>query len=91
MLKGGVPVAKKNEAVFVQAAKNIIEKKGQKFEAWKKVKITKRQFAILQGEDKEWEKSVIEEEMQNLVMDEIQKNYGHNQNNTQSRNQTTTA
>ena len=65
-------MAKKKLTDLEAAAKRILERKGiSNLEEWQKQKLNERKMRVLQGDDKEWEKIVLEQEMMNVVLDSL--------------------
>lgn len=63
---------KKEKLFYEEAAEKILERKGQSYKEWKNKKISERQMTVLQGNDKEWELKVTEEECYKLMAKNIQ-------------------
>lgn len=65
-------MAKKKLSDLEAAAKRILERKGiSNLEEWQKQKLNERKMRVLQGDDKDWEKIVLEQEMMNVVLDSL--------------------
>lgn len=65
-------MAKKKLSDLEAAAKRILERKGiSNLEEWQKQKLNERKMRVLQGDDKDWEKNVLEQEMMNVVLDSL--------------------
>ncbi|MGG5333876.1 hypothetical protein [Enterococcus sp. AZ163] len=65
-------MAKKRLTDIEAATKRILEKKGiHNLEEWQKQKLNERKMLVLQGDDKEWEKSVLDQEMMKVVLDSL--------------------
>lgn len=64
-------MAAKKENIFETAAKTILNNQNKDFKKWRDDILAKRKMKILNGTDKDWEKSVIEEECIKLMAKNI--------------------